>query len=114
VLIKDNHIAIAGDVKKAVELAKQHSKVPVVVECDTLQQVQQAMLAGPDRIMLDNMPVDVLKQAVALAGGKIPLEATGGITLATIRAVALTGVDYISTGAITHSVPAVDIGLDAL
>lgn len=116
VIIKDNHIAIAGSVKVAVESVKaalNGKNIPVVVECDTLVQLAQALEAKPDRIMLDNMNVDSLLTAVQMTAGQVKLEATGGVTFSNIRSVAETGVDYISIGAITHSVPAVDIGLDA-
>lgn len=112
VLIKDNHIALAGGVTKAVAAAREGTKLPVVVECDTIAQVEEAMAAKPDRILLDNMSTRMLKEAVAKAGGKIKLEASGGVTLTTVKAIADTGVDCISVGALTHSVPSVDIGAD--
>jgi nicotinate-nucleotide pyrophosphorylase (carboxylating) len=112
VLIKDNHIALCGGVKQAVIKARAGTKLPIVVECDTLAQVQEAITVSPDRILLDNMDNETLKQAVTLVAGKIPLEASGGVSLATVRAIAETGVDYISVGKITHSVPAADIGAD--
>jgi nicotinate-nucleotide pyrophosphorylase (carboxylating) len=82
------------------------------VEVDTLEQLQEALAAGPDVVMLDNMPPEVLKQAVAIAGGKVLLEASGGIELDTVKAVAEAGVDLISSGWITHSAPVLDLGLD--
>lgn len=112
ILIKDNHIAACGSVKIAVEKAKMQ-KLPVTVECDTLEQVAQALSAGADAILLDNMPPETLSQAVRFVGGRVKLEASGGITLANVRQVAETGVDYIAIGALTHSVRAVDIGLDS-
>jgi len=113
ILIKDNHIAAAaGGVAATVKAAKARSTLAVEVECDTLDQVGEALAAGADRLLLDNMPPETLRRAVKLVAGKVPLEASGGITLATIRAVAETGVDYISVGAITQSAPALDIGMD--
>ena len=114
VMLKDNHIAIAGSIAKAVARAKL--KVPVLtkieVECDRLEQVKEALEAQADVIMLDNMSIDAMKEAVAYVAGRAKLEASGGIRIDTIRQVALTGVDYISTSKITQSAPAVDIGLD--
>ena len=114
VMLKDNHIAIAGSIAKAVARAKL--KVPVLtkieVECDSLEQVKEALEAQADVIMLDNMSIDAMKEAVAYVAGRAKLEASGGIRIDTIRQVALTGVDYISTSKITQSAPAVDIGLD--
>jgi len=114
ILIKDNHIAVAGDIATAVLAAKSHDfgGIKIQAECDTLGQVQQALDAGADALLLDNMPPPVLRQAVALIQGRIPLEASGGVNLNTIRAIAETGVDFISVGAITQRAPAVDIGLD--
>lgn len=111
ILIKDNHIAACGTVAVAIQKAKAQ-KLPITVECDTLEQVTEAMAAGADSILLDNMPPETLCKAVALVNGKVKLEASGGITLHNVRAVAETGVDYIAIGALTHSVKAVDIGLD--
>lgn len=114
VLIKDNHIAQCGGLAQAVARAK--ARVPVLsrveVECDRLDQVREALDAGADMILLDNMAPATLREAVALVGGRVPLEASGGIALDTIRAVAETGVDFISVGRITQSAPAIDIGLD--
>jgi nicotinate-nucleotide pyrophosphorylase (carboxylating) len=114
VLIKDNHIAVCGSVAEAVRRAKEAGPVGfgVEVECDTVLQVAEAVAAGADIILLDNMPPDVLRQAVALVGGRAKTEASGGVTLESIRAIAETGVDYVSVGRITQSAPAVDIGLD--
>ena len=114
ILIKDNHIAVAGNIATAVLAAKSHDfgGIKIQAECDTLGQVQQALDAGADALLLDNMPPPVLRQAVALIQGRIPLEASGGVNLNTIRAIAETGVDFISVGAITQRAPAVDIGLD--
>jgi len=101
-------------VKAAFEQARRGLKreLPIVIECDTLAQVQEALICLPDRILLDNMTLDELRRAVALAAGRVALEASGGVNLSTIAAIAETGVDYISTGAITHSAVAVDIGAD--
>lgn len=111
ILIKDNHIAVCGGVAEAVRRAKA-AGVPVEVECDTLEQATEAVEAGADIILLDNMPPDVLRRAVSLVAGRARLEASGGVTLDTIRAIAETGVDYVSVGRITQSAAAVDIGLD--
>ncbi|MFD2181806.1 carboxylating nicotinate-nucleotide diphosphorylase [Rhodoplanes azumiensis] len=114
VMIKDNHIAVCGGIAPAVARAK--TKLPTLtkieVECDRLEQVSEALAAGADVIMLDNMSCPDMAKAVALVGGRVPLEASGGIRLDTIKAIAETGVDYISTSKITQAAPAVDIGLD--
>ena len=112
-LIKDNHVAVAGGVAEAVEAAKgANTGFPVQVEVDRIDQIEPALAAGADRFLLDNMPPPVLREAVALVAGRVPLEASGGVNLDTIRGIAETGVDYISVGRITQSAPAVDIGLD--
>ena len=112
VLIKDNHIAVAGSIREATRRAKAAGLENVQVECDTIDQVKESIEAGADRLLLDNMAPDLLRQAVTVADGRVPLEASGGVTLETIRAIAETGVDTISAGAITMAAPAVDIGLD--
>ena len=112
VLIKDNHIAVAGGVAEAVVRAKAAGLADIEVECETLDDVRAALDAGADRLLLDNMVPGTLRQAVALIGGRVPLEASGGVTLDTVRAIAETGVDFISVGGITQSARAVDIGLD--
>lgn len=112
VLIKDNHIAVAGGAALAAARAKASGLADIEVECDTLDQVRAAIDAGADRLLLDNMGCETLRQAVKIANGRVPLEASGGVTLETVRAIALTGVDFISVGGITQSAPAVDIGLD--
>ena len=113
VLIKDNHVAVCGGVAEAVRRAKAaNTGLQVQVEVDRLDQVEAALTAGADRLLLDNMPPHVLREAVAIVAGRVPLEASGGVTLETIREIAETGVDYISVGRITQSAPAVDIGLD--
>ena len=112
-LIKDNHVAVAGGVAQAVRAAKAaNSGLKVQVEVDRIDQIELALQAGADRLLLDNMPPPVLREAVALVAGRVPLEASGGVDLETIRAIAETGVNYISVGRITQSAPAVDIGLD--
>jgi len=113
VLIKDNHVAVCGGVAEAVRRAKAaNTGLQVQVEVDRLDQVEAALTAGADRLLLDNMPPHVLREAVAIVAGRVPLEASGGVTLETIREIAEPGVDYISVGRITQSAPAVDIGLD--
>jgi nicotinate-nucleotide pyrophosphorylase (carboxylating) len=112
VLIKDNHIAICGGVQEAVARAKAAKVSPIEVEVDTLDQVDQAVAAGADTLLLDNMDVPTLRRAVEIVNGRTKTEASGGVNLETIRAMAETGVDFISVGRITQSAPAVDIGLD--
>ena len=113
VLIKDNHVAVCGGVAEAVRRAKAaNTGLEVQVEVDSVGQIEPALAAGADRLLLDNMPPPVLREAVALVAGRVPLEASGGVNLDTIRAIAETGVDFISLGRITQSAPAVDIGLD--
>jgi nicotinate-nucleotide pyrophosphorylase (carboxylating) len=113
-MIKDNHIAVCGSIKAAVAQAKK--LIPVLtkieVEADRLDQVAEALEAGADMILLDNMSNEMLREAVAMVKGRVPLEASGGVNLDTIRGIAETGVDFISVGRITQSAPAVDIGLD--
>jgi nicotinate-nucleotide pyrophosphorylase (carboxylating) len=112
-LIKDNHVGVAGGVAEAVRAAKAaNTGLLVQVEVDRIDQIEPALEAGADRLLLDNMPPPVLREAVALVAGRVPLEASGGVNLDTIRAIAETGVNYISAGRITQSAPAVDIGLD--
>ena len=112
VMIKDNHIAVAGGVEAAVRAAKAAGLTGVVVEVDTIDQIAPALAAGADRLLLDNMGPDLLRQAVALIAGRVPTEASGGVNLTTIRAIAETGVTFVSVGRITQSAPAADIGLD--
>ncbi|NWF50114.1 MAG: carboxylating nicotinate-nucleotide diphosphorylase [Ignavibacteriaceae bacterium] len=116
-LIKDNHIAVAGSITKAVQACieyrnKKNSALLIEVETTNLEQVQEALNANADIIMLDNFQVDMMKEAVKLVNGKCKLEASGGITLETVKQIAETGVDYISSGALTHSVKALDISLE--
>ncbi|MCA1453338.1 carboxylating nicotinate-nucleotide diphosphorylase [Bradyrhizobium sp. BRP22] len=116
VLIKDNHIALAGNIRTAIERAKAHvgHLVKIEVEVDTLAQFEEALTLGIDAVLLDNMTVDDLRQAVAMARGKVITEASGRITAATAPAIAAAGVDLISVGWVTHSSAALDIGLDYL
>ncbi len=112
ILIKENHATIAGGVGKAVRLAREQAPgLPLEVECRSLDEVDEALAAGAPMIMLDNMGVDQLREAVRHVGGRAKLEASGGVTLGTLRAVASTGVDFVSVGAITHSAPALDLSL---
>jgi nicotinate-nucleotide pyrophosphorylase (carboxylating) len=113
ILIKDNHVAVCGGVAEAVQAAKSaNTSLQVQVEVDRIEQIEPALAAGADRLLLDNMDPAKLREAVGLVGGRVPLEASGGVTLETIRFIAETGVDFISVGRITQSAPAVDIGLD--
>ncbi len=113
-MIKDNHIAAVGGLAEAVARVRagdpRHR--PIEVEVTTLDQLQEALALPVDRILLDNMSLDQMRQAVEMAAGRIPLEASGNVTLYTVDAIAATGVDYISSGALTHSVEALDISLD--
>ncbi len=114
ILIKDNHIAIAGDIKTAIEQAQHFAGhlIPIEVEVDTLEQLEQALEAGVSLVLLDNMSPEILSQAVAMCKGRAKTEASGGITPETVRAAASTGVDFIAMGYLTHSTTALDIGLD--
>jgi nicotinate-nucleotide pyrophosphorylase (carboxylating) len=113
VLIKDNHVAVCGGVAEAVHRAKAaNTGLPVQVEVDRIDQIEPALSAGADRLLLDNMDPAQLREAVRVVAKRVPLEASGGVTLETIRFLAETGVDFISVGRITQSAPAVDIGLD--
>lgn len=114
ILIKDNHIAVCGSVAEAVRRAKAFAGhlVKIEVEVDGLDQLREALTEGPDVVLLDNMAPDMLRAAVAIAAGRAVLEASGGVTLDSVAAIAETGVDLISTGWITHSAPVLDIGLD--
>jgi nicotinate-nucleotide pyrophosphorylase (carboxylating) len=111
-MIKDNHVAVAGGVEEAVRRAVAAGIAHVIVEVDRLDQVEPAIAAGASHLLLDNMDVPLLREAVAMVAGRVPTEASGGVTLDTIRAKAETGVTYISVGRITQSAPAADIGLD--
>ena len=115
VLIKDNHLAaLDGDVAKAVRRARElaPADVKIEVECDRLDQVECAVAAGADIVLLDNMPVEVMAECVRVVNGAAILEASGGVTLATVRRIAETGVNWISIGGLTHSAPSMDLALD--
>jgi nicotinate-nucleotide pyrophosphorylase (carboxylating) len=112
VLIKENHAALAGGVGEAVRRACERAPgLPIEVECRTMAEVDEALRAGAPRILLDNMSVEQLRAAVRRVGGRAELEASGGVTLETVGAIAGTGVDFISVGALTHSAPALDLSL---
>jgi nicotinate-nucleotide pyrophosphorylase (carboxylating) len=112
VLIKDNHIAVAGSVTQAIQrVLRAQVKVPIEVEVKSLDQLEEALVLPINRILLDNMNVETIRKAVKLARKRIPLEASGGISLDNVVNVAATGVDYISIGALTHSAPALDFSL---
>jgi nicotinate-nucleotide pyrophosphorylase (carboxylating) len=112
ILIKENHAAIAGGVGEAVRLAVSAAPaLPLEVECRTLEEVDEALAAGAPRILLDNMSVEQLSEAVRHVGGRAELEASGGVTLETLGAIAATGVNFVSVGALTHSPPALDLSL---
>lgn len=114
ILIKDNHIAVAGSVARAVAAAKAQAghMLRIEVEVDTLAQLDEALEAGADAVLLDNMTTEDLREAVRRASGRAATEASGGVTLETVAAIAATGVDLISVGWITHSAPTLDLGLD--
>lgn len=111
VLIKENHIMATGSITEAVRMARELTTAPVEVEVETLEQLHEALAAKPDRIMLDNFSLDDLRAAVQIAGGSVELEASGNIGLHNIRTIAETGVDYISIGALTKHVKAVDLSM---
>jgi nicotinate-nucleotide pyrophosphorylase (carboxylating) len=112
VLIKDNHLRAAGSVADAVRLVRAASDLPIEVECETLTQVAEALEADVDAILLDNMTLADLREAVALTAGRARLEASGGVSLETIRAIAETGVNEVSVGALTHSARSLDVSLE--
>ncbi|GLV26188.1 carboxylating nicotinate-nucleotide diphosphorylase [Sphingobium sp. Cam5-1] len=111
-MIKDNHVAVAGSVEEAVRRAAAAGIESIIVEVDRVDQIEPALAAGATHLLLDNMDAPTLRGAVTLVGGRVPTEASGGVTLQTIRAKAETGVTYISVGRLTQSAPAADIGLD--
>ncbi len=111
-MIKDNHVAVAGGVAEAVRRAVAAGIQRIILEVDRLDQIEEGIAAGATHLLLDNMDAQTLRAAVALVAGRVPTEASGGVSLETIRAKAETGVTYISVGRITQSAPAVDIGLD--
>jgi nicotinate-nucleotide pyrophosphorylase (carboxylating) len=111
-MIKDNHVAVAGGVAEAVRRARDHGVERIILEVDRIGQIEPGLEAGATHLLLDNMDVAELEAAVKLVAGRVPTEASGGVTLETIRAKAETGVTYISVGRLTQSAPAADIGLD--
>jgi nicotinate-nucleotide pyrophosphorylase (carboxylating) len=112
ILVKENHSAMAGGVGEATARALANANgLPVEVECATIDELREALAAGAPRVLLDNMTNEQLSEAVAVTGGRAELEASGGVTLDTVRGIAETGVDYISVGALTHSAPALDVSL---
>ncbi|OCC23947.1 nicotinate-nucleotide diphosphorylase (carboxylating) [Croceicoccus estronivorus] len=111
-MIKDNHVLVAGDVGEAVRRARAAGVAEVICEVDRIDQIEPALAAGASHLLLDNMDVPTLREAVALVAGRVPTEASGGIDLDTIGPKAATGVTYVSVGRLTQSAPAADIGLD--
>ena len=111
-MIKDNHVAVAGGVSEAVRRAKAAGVREIICEVDRIDQIEPALVAGATHLLLDNMGPALLAQAVTLVGGRVPCEASGGVRLDTIAAIAASGVDYVSVGRLTQSAPAADIGLD--
>ncbi|MDG5748011.1 carboxylating nicotinate-nucleotide diphosphorylase [Qipengyuania sp. XHP0207] len=111
-MIKDNHVLVAGSVGEAVRRAVAAGVSDIICEVDRIDQIEPALQAGATRLLLDNMDPPTLREAVAIVDGRVPTEASGGITLETIKARAATGVDYVSVGRLTQSAPAADIGLD--
>jgi len=111
VLIKENHIIAAGSIAGAVKIARQQSNVPIEIEVENFAELQQALEAKPERIMLDNFSLENLRKAVEMTAGKVELEASGNVDLTTIRAIAQTGVDFISIGALTKNVQAIDLSM---
>ena len=111
-MIKDNHVAVAGDIGEAVRRAAAAGIARIIVEVDRIDQIEPALAAGATHLLLDNMDPPTLRGAVTLVGGRVPTEASGGVRLDTIREIAATGVTYVSVGRLTQSAPAADIGLD--
>ena len=111
-MIKDNHVAVAGGVAEAVRRAREAGVTSIICEVDRIDQIEPAIGAGASHILLDNMALNELREAVALIAGRVPCEASGGVRLDTIAAIAATGVTYVSVGRLTQSAPAADIGLD--
>ena len=111
-MIKDNHVAVAGSVSEAVRRAKAAGIARIIVEVDRIDQIEPALAAGATHLLLDNMDVPTLRGAVTLVGSRVPTEASGGVRLDTVRAIAETGVTFVSVGRLTQSAPAVDVGLD--
>ena len=111
-MIKDNHVLVAGNVGEAVRRAREAGVPKIICEVDRIDQIEPALEAGADHLLLDNMGPDTLLKAVALVAGRVPCEASGGVNLETIGPIAATGVDFVSVGRLTQSAPAADIGLD--
>ncbi|TKD50719.1 carboxylating nicotinate-nucleotide diphosphorylase [Sphingomonas baiyangensis] len=111
-MIKDNHVAVAGSVEAAVRRAVAAGIARIILEVDRIDQIEPALAAGATHLLLDNMTPPMLREAVALVAGRMPTEASGGVTLETIGAIAATGVTYVSVGRLTQSAPAADIGMD--
>lgn len=111
-MIKDNHVAVAGDVGEAVRRARAAGVTQIICEVDRISQIEPALAAGATHLLLDNMSPELLREAVATIAGQVPTEASGGVRLDTIAAIAATGVDFVSVGRLTQSAPAADIGLD--
>ncbi|HEX8055579.1 MAG TPA: carboxylating nicotinate-nucleotide diphosphorylase [Novosphingobium sp.] len=111
-MIKDNHVAVAGSIGQAVGAAKNAGIARIICEVDHLDQIEPAIAAGANHLLLDNMNPTTLREALAIVAGRVPCEASGGVNLQTIGAIAATGVDYVSVGRLTQSAPAADIGLD--
>lgn len=114
IMIKDNHISICGSVTKAIQSAKKHNPhyAKIEIECDTIDQVKEAIMEGVDIILLDNMTIDQINKSLKIIDKRAKVEASGNVSLGTVEQIAKTGVDYISIGKITHSAPSADIGLD--
>ena len=113
ILIKDNHLRLAGGVRAAVErLRATGTDLPIEVEAETIDDVREALVAGADIVLLDNMTLEQMREAAELTGGRAKLEASGGVSLDTVRAIAETGVDFVSVGALTHSAPALDVSME--
>jgi nicotinate-nucleotide pyrophosphorylase (carboxylating) len=111
-MIKDNHVAVAGGVGEAIRRARDAGVERIICEVDRIEQIEPALAAGATHLLLDNMSLAMLREAVSLIAGRVPTEASGGVTLDTIAAIAATGVDFVSVGRLTQSAPAADIGLD--
>jgi nicotinate-nucleotide pyrophosphorylase (carboxylating) len=112
ILIKENHISSCGGIQKAIEKARfQNPEMPVEIEVENIDELEQALKANVDRILLDNFSIKQLKKAVKICKGKVPLEASGGVTLKNIKKIASTGVNFISTGALTKDIEAIDLSL---
>ena len=113
ILVKDNHLRVVGGIQPAIDrLRDAGAGLPIEVEVETLEGLREALAAGADRILLDNMPPERLAEAVQLTGGRVPLEASGGVTLESVRRIAETGVDFISIGALTHSARSLDVSME--